>query len=109
MNVQERAQFVDAMADAEKVMKAVQAAMQRARSQCHGELFLLVDVMAKRAHELKVKSEWLRHVVLGKIELPPPAEGAQNRQGEDRRNGIDRRIANMQSQLIQLGDGRSVV
>jgi hypothetical protein len=106
MNVSECAHFVDAMAEAEKVMKTMQAALQRARSQSHGELYLHVDVMAKRAHELKVQSEWLRHVVLGKIELPPPADGAQNR-GEDRRNGIDRRIARMQSQLLQLGARRS--
>jgi hypothetical protein len=109
MNVQECARFVDAMGEAEKMMKTVQAALQLARSQSHGELYLNVDVMAKRAHELKVQSEWLRHVVLGKIDLPPPAEGAQNRQAEDRRNGIDRRIASMQSQLNQLGDERSVV
>jgi hypothetical protein len=108
VNVSERAQFIDAMAEAEKMMKTVQAALQRARSQSHGELFLHVDVMAKRAHELKVKSEWLRHVMLGKIELPPPAEGAQNR-GEDRRNGVDRRIAKMQSQLLQLGPRRSPI
>jgi len=108
VNVSERAQFVDAMAEAEKVMKTVQAALQRARSQSHGELFLHVDVMAKRAHELKVQSEWLRHVVLGKIELPRPAAGAQNR-GEDRRSGVDRRIAKMQSQLLQLGQRRSAI
>jgi vacuolar-type H+-ATPase subunit D/Vma8 len=106
MNAQEQAQFVEAMAETEKVMERVQASLQHARSQSHGEVFVQVDLMSKRAHELKVKSEWLRHVVLGMIELPPAPDGTQPRQ-EDRRSGIDRRIAKMQSELISLGRKRA--
>ena len=101
MNVLERAQFIDAMAETEKVMKLAQATIQRARSLCHGEVFVQVDLMSKRAYELKVKSEWLRHVALGRIELPAPPAGTQDRQ-DDRRSGIDRRIARMQSQILAL-------
>jgi hypothetical protein len=107
MNVPERAQFTDAMAETERLMKLVQAGLQRARSHSHGEVFVQVDLMSKRAHELMVKSEWLRHVVLGRIELPLQPAGTQTRQDEDRRSGIDRRIARMQSQLLSLGQRRS--
>jgi hypothetical protein len=100
MNVLQRAEFLDAIADAAKAMKLVQAALQRARAQSHGEIFVQVDLMTKRAYELKVKSEWLRHAVLGKIELPVPPTGQEGRQDEDRRLGIDRRVARMQSQML---------
>jgi hypothetical protein len=107
MNVLERAQFIGAMAETEKMMKLAQAALQRARSHCHGEVFVQVDVMSKRAHEVKVISEWLRHAVLGRVEFPASPDGMQNRQGEDRRSGIDRRIARMQSQMLSLSPRRS--
>ena len=100
MNVLERAEFLDAIAETARLVKLAQAALQRARSQCHGEIFDQVDLMSKRVYELKVKSEWLRHAVLGKIELPVPPNGADSRQDEDRRLGIDRRIARMQSQML---------
>ena len=102
MNVLERAEFLDAMAEAAKAVRLVQAALQRARSQCHGEVFVQVDLMSKRAHELRVKSEWLRHAVLEGIEVAAASAGTQSRQGEDRRLGIDRRIAGMQSQMLQM-------
>jgi len=47
MNVQEQAQFVDAMAETEKLMEHVQASLQRARSQSHGEVFVQVDLMSR--------------------------------------------------------------
>jgi hypothetical protein len=102
MNELERAQFLDAMAETARGIRIVQAALQSARANCHGEIYVEADLMSKRAHELRVKAEWLTHAVLGRIELPTPPNGMESRQDEDRRLGIDRRIARMQSQMLQM-------
>ena len=97
MNELERERFVDAIAEAAKLMEFSQAALQRARSHCDGELYERVDVIFKRAYELKVKSEWLRCTAIGQIALP-----AQQRHAADRRVGIDRRIHGMLKQMLSL-------
>jgi hypothetical protein len=100
MNGLQRAEFLDAMAEAENLMRLTQAALQRARSRCHAEVFVQVDVLSKRIHESKVKSGWLRYVVLGKIELEASTAGTESRDAGDRRVAIDRRVARMQSQVL---------
>ncbi len=101
MNELERAQFLDAMDETAKVMRLAQAALQSARAHCHGEVFVQVDLMSKRAYELRVKAEWLRQAVQGRIELPASPTGTESRLDGDRRVGVDRRIAKMQSQMLQ--------
>jgi len=97
MNDAEREKLADTLADAAKLLEYSQAALQRARAQCDGELYERLDVICKRAFELKVKSEWLRHSALGRIALP-----AQQRHAADRRLGIDRRLPGMLKQMLQL-------
>jgi hypothetical protein len=92
----EKARCVDALDAAAKLIDFAQAQLQRARSQCEGELYGRVDLIAKRAFELKVKSDWLRYSVLGKIH----ANGANDRVGSDRRVNVDRRIVGMQKLLV---------
>ena len=111
MNVLEREEFLDAMKEAVKIIKLTQAALQRARSQCHQEVYEEVNVMARRVYELKVKAEWLRYAVLSGMEPsaalsadPEGRPGADpaSRLGADRRIAIDRRIQAMQRQLLPL-------
>jgi hypothetical protein len=94
----EKAKFLDALDEASKLLALGQAALHRARSQCHGEMHKRVDLLAKRAFELKVKSDWLRCSALGKIK----PGGPNGRQGADRRTGIDRRIVGMQKRMLSL-------
>ena len=91
---QER-KFLDALAEATKLLELAQTQMQRARTQCSGELYEKVDLFSKRVFELKVRADWLRYSVLGKIEL-------NDRQGSDRRVGIDRRIVGMQKRILSV-------
>jgi hypothetical protein len=100
MNDLEKAKFLDAVAEAAKLLELSQSALQRARAQCDGDLYERLDVLSKRAYEIKVKSEWLRHSVLGKIDLP-----IQQRHAADRRVGIDRRIVGMLKQMLSVGSG----
>lgn len=99
MNAAEQAVFAEAIAEAEKLIARTEAAIQRAKSQCHGEVYEDVDVISKRAFELRVRCEWLRLVVLGVIE-PSTSADAKERQGADRRNAIDRRVSGMRKQLL---------
>jgi hypothetical protein len=96
MTEMEKARFADAMDEASKLLELGQAALQRARSQCKGEVRERVDLLAKRAFELKVKADWLHRSVLGKIK---PA-GPNGRRRPDRRVGIDRRIVGMQKRML---------
>ena len=98
MNDIEKAKFVDALDVAAKLLELAQAQLQRARSQCTGELYDRVDLVSKRAFELKVKSDWLRYSVLGKIHV----DAANDRVGSDRRVGIDRRLVGMQKLLLSV-------
>ena len=93
MDVNQKAKFVDALAEAAKLLELAQAQLQRARTQCTGELYERVDLLSKRAFELKVKSDWLRYSALGKVE-------GDTRVISDRRTAIDRRIIGMQRQLL---------
>src|SRR3954468_10466363 len=96
MDVIEKTKFVDALAEAAKLLELAQAQLQRARAQSQGELYERVDLIAKRAFELKVKADWMRYSALGKIEVT----AANDRVGSDRRVAIDRRIIGMQRKLL---------
>jgi hypothetical protein len=78
-----------------------QAAVQRARSQCHAHIYEHVDLISKRLYELKVTSEWLHQGMLGRFDLVSQGE-MHGRQSPDRRNDIDRRIAGMRKHLLSL-------
>ena len=92
----EKTKFVDSLAHAAKLLELAQAHLHRARARCDGALYDRVDLISKRAFELKVKSDWLRYSVLGKIHV----DAANDRVGSDRRVGIDRRIVGMQKLLV---------
>src|SRR5258708_8673095 len=94
MNAAEQAVFAEAIAEAEKLIAHTEAAIQRAKSQCHGEVYEDVDVISKRAFELRVRCEWLRLVVLGVIE-PSTSANAKKRQGTDHRNAINRPVSDI--------------
>jgi hypothetical protein len=100
MNALEKQQFVDSMAEAGRLIKLLQAALQRARLQCHGEVYEQSNLMTLRAYELRVKSEWLVRAVLGGTELAPRGADPEERQGADRRTGVDRRIFGLQRELL---------
>jgi hypothetical protein len=102
MDAREIADFVEALAEAERLIGSTAAVVQRAKLRCHQEIFEHVDVIAKRLSELRVRSEWLRLVVLGHIEAAPTPELKQ-RQLPDRRVAIDRRVAGMRQQLRAHG------
>jgi len=99
MDAREQAEFAEAIAEAEKLIARTAVLIQRAKSRSHGEIYEHVDVISKRLFELRVRSEWLRLVVLGTIE-PSAGTDPKARQGVDRRNAIDRRVANMRKQLL---------
>jgi hypothetical protein len=94
----EQQEFVEAMAEAEKFIQRTQAALQRAKSMCHGDIYEHLDVISKRAYEMRVRSEWLRLVVLGAIK-PAPAK-PHVRQSVDRRSAIDRRVEGMRKEVL---------
>ncbi len=101
MEERERKDFVEAMAEAELLIQRTQGALQRAKSMCHGDIYEHLDVISKRAYELRVRSEWLRLAVLGVIE-PSMLADPNGRQGADRRAAIDRRVEGMRKQLLAL-------
>ena len=92
----EKDRCVDALEMAGKLFDLAQTQLHRARTQCDGELYERIDVIAKRAFELKVKADWLRYDVEGRI--PPGLANA--RIASDRRVGVDRRIVGMQKVLL---------
>ena len=98
MNDIEKTRCVDSLAHAAKLLELAQAHLHRARAQCEGNVYERVDLMAKRAFELKVKADWLRYSVLGKIHV----DAANDRVGSDRRVGLDRRIVGMQKLLVSV-------
>jgi len=102
MDVLEREEFLDAMKETAILFKLTQAALQRARVHCHGEVYEQVNVMAKRVYELKVKSEWLRYAVYGGIDLPLRQASGEGRQERERRVGIDRRVQGMRQELLPM-------
>jgi len=99
MEARELSDFVAALAEAERLIASSSAAVQRAKSRCHEEIYEHLDVIAKRLWELRVHSEWLRRVALGDI-VPPAAPAQKARQLPDRRVSFDRRIAGMRKQLL---------
>jgi len=99
MDAREMADFVEALAEAERLIASTSAAVQRAKSRCHEDIFEHVDVIAKRLSELRVRSEWLRLVVLGDIE-PAASPELRERELADRRVSIDRRVVGMRKQLL---------
>lgn len=100
MDARELADFVEALAEAEKLIGNTAAVVQRAKARCHDEIFEHVDVISKRLSELRVRSEWLRLVALGVIEPSTPPE-SKARQSADRRVAIDRRVIGMRKQLLE--------
>jgi len=65
MNVQERAQFLDAMKETGRLIQLTQAALARARSHATGSSTSRSTRMTRQVFELRAKSEWLRYAVLG--------------------------------------------
>jgi hypothetical protein len=94
----EKARCIDSLSHAAKLLELAHAHLQRARAQCEGERHERVDLISKRAFELKVKTDWLRYSVLGKIHV----DAANDRVGSDRRVGVDRRIVGMQKLLLSV-------
>jgi hypothetical protein len=103
MNGREREDFLDAMRKTVRLVKLSQAMLQRARSQCHGELYEQINQLTRQVYELRTKSEWLRYTVLRRGELPVRQSEQDSLQGPDRRVGIDPRIKAMRQQLIVTG------
>ena len=96
----EEREFVEALAEAEKFIQGAQAALQRAKSKCHADVYEHMDVISKRAYELRVRSEWLRFVVLGVI--APVQVKPQERERVDRRSAIDRRVDGMRKEVLAM-------
>jgi hypothetical protein len=101
MDTEERTRFLEAMAETAKLVRQAQRALQRARAQCHGEVYEHIDLMCTRAYELQVRAEWIEHVALGTVKLTIEEIDPQVRQGPDRRRSVDRRIAGMKQQLLK--------
>ena len=93
-----KAKFTDALAEAGKLLELAQAQLQRARAQASGDLYERTDLIAKRIFELKVKADWMRCTMLGKIE----ATSANDRFASDRRMSLDRRTVGMQRKLLAI-------
>jgi len=87
--------YAEALAEAAKLLELAQAQLQRARARSPEEFVERTDLLAKRAFELKVKSDWLRCLSQGKIRF-------SDRQSSDRRFGIDRRLVRMQKVLLSI-------
>ena len=100
MNIRERADFLDAMRKTIRLIKLTQSTLQRARAQCHGEVYEQINSMTRQAYELRTRSEWLRYTALKRGEPSLPQADPENREGADRRVGIDRRIQAMRQQLL---------
>lgn len=100
MNAREREDFLDAMRKTVRLVKLSQPLLQRARSQCHGELYEQVNQLTRLVYELRTKSEWLRYTVLRHGDLQVRLPDQDGLQGPDRRAGIDRRIEAMHQQLV---------
>ena len=102
MDPVERAQFLASISEAANLIRQVQNELRRARSACHGELFEHVDLAFTRAYELLVRAEWMRQVALGNVPVSASDVAPENREGPDRRRGVDRRIAGLRKLLRQL-------
>jgi hypothetical protein len=100
MGPAERTRFLVAIGEAAKLLKQAQAELQLARVASDGEVHEQADLLCKRAYEMQVKVEWLRHVALGNIRIDLARAEADSRHGADRRRGIDRRIASLREQIL---------
>ena len=89
------------MAEAAKLIRQTQMTLQRARAQCHGDVYDHIDLMCTRAYELLVKTEWIQHLALGNVKLTLEAIDPEIRHGPDRRRSVDRRIAGMRKQMLE--------
>ena len=98
METREQIEFVEARVEAEKFIQRTQAALQRAKSKCHADIYEHLDVISKRTYELRVRSEWLRLVVLGLIK--PASVAPKARRNADRRSAIDRRVEGMRKEVM---------
>jgi hypothetical protein len=103
MEAHELSDFVEALAEAERLITKSAAAVQRAKSRAHEDIYEHVDVISKRLSELRVHAEWLRLVALGDID-PAVSPEMQARQQADRRVAIDRRVAGMRKQLLSRAE-----
>jgi hypothetical protein len=99
MEIEEQREFTLALAEAEELIQRTQAALQRARARCHADVYEHLDLIAKRTYEIKVRSAWLRLVVLRAIE---PVAEPQARENVDRRAAIDRRVEGMRRQVLAV-------
>jgi len=98
MQTQERREFVEAMIEATELIRRTQAALQRAKSKCNGQLYEHLDVASKRVYEVKVISDWLRLAALGGIQ--PSVVDPEARDSVDRRAAIDRRVEGMRREVL---------
>ena len=103
METRELSDFVEALAEAERLIAKAAAAVQRAKSRSHEGIYEHVDVISKRLSELRVHAEWLRLVALGDID-PAASPDLQARQLADRRVAIDRRVVGMRKQLLSRSE-----
>ena len=101
MDTGEQTRFLEAMAEAGRLVRQAQTALHRARAQCHGDVYEHIDLMCTRAYELLVKTEWIQHVALGNVKITLEAIDPEIRHGPDRRRSVDRRIAGMRKQLLE--------
>ena len=99
MDPLQRTYFLAAIAETAKLIRLSQAALQRARMQCDGEVAEHINTMATRIYELQVRTEWIQHVALGNERITLPAIDPDSRQGPDRRVNVDRRIAGLRQRL----------
>jgi hypothetical protein len=104
MDAHERTRFLEAMAEAAKLIRQTQMTLQRARAQCHGDVYDHVDLMCTRAYELLVKTEWIQYVALGNVKITLEAIDPEIRHGPDRRRSVDRRIAGMRKQMLEKAE-----
>ena len=100
MDAAERKHFLAAMTEAAKLIRLAHTALQRARSQCHGEIYEHIDLMCTRTYELQVKADWIQVVAQGDGKVTLDAIDPDSRQGPDRRRSVDRRIASMRKKLL---------
>jgi len=107
MDPVERKLFLAAMAEAAKLIRQAHTGLQRARSQCHGEIYEHIDLMCTRAYELQVKAEWIQHVAVGDAKLTLAEIDPDSRTAPDRRRSVDRRIAAMRKQLLPKAEAET--
>jgi len=78
MDPLQRTYFLAAIAEAAKLIRLSQTALQRAHMHCDGEVADHVNLMCTRIHELRGQAEQIQQAVLGTLEAMDP---------QDRRGG----------------------